>query len=105
MPQEYIMSRCALCVFIHAIEGHHLKTSPSKIPPWASLLPLTCLIDGQGSPPERRPIEPVDRRLGLGGVGHLDKAKAPRPAGVAVRGDLDAGDLPIGVKELRQLFL
>ena len=49
-------------------------------------------------------MQPGKRRLGLGGVWHLDKAQAPRPAGVSIHHNLDARHPPIGVKEMREFF-
>src|SRR6516162_1056061 len=69
-----------------------------------SLLSRACLIDGQHPSPQRRPMKPVDRGLSLSGVGHLDKTKAPRAAGVAVRHDLGAVDDAIRFEQLTQLF-
>jgi hypothetical protein len=45
-------------------------------------------------------MKPVDRGLSLCGVGHLDKTKATRAAGVAVRHDLGAVDNAIRFKQL-----
>ena len=45
-----------------------------------------------------------NRRVGFGGVWHLNKGKTPRAAGVAVHDDLDAFDLSIGMKKLSEFF-
>src|SRR5262245_26298780 len=80
------------------------------LPPWApwaapvlaraSLLAGSCLIDGQGPAPLRRPIKPSNRRIGLHGVRHLDKAKAPRTSGHTISHNLDPLHGAIGGKEL-----
>src|SRR5437879_5600715 len=73
--------------------------------PWPTpLLALMCLIDRQLPSAQRRPVEPVDGRLGLGRVEHLDEAEAPRPASVSIGVDLDARDLSVRVKALREFF-
>src|SRR5262249_25703008 len=87
---------------------------PSCLPPWApasisivsraSLLARACLIDRQGPSPECRPVEPSNCRTGLGGVWHLDKAKASRAAGLAIGDDPDALDAAIRLEQLAQLF-
>jgi hypothetical protein len=50
------------------------------LPPRASwstpFFPLACLVDRQLPSPQRRAVEPGNRRLGLRAVWHLDKAKA-----------------------------
>src|SRR5262245_39946058 len=53
------------------------------LPPWASLLAwaprptpllaLAGLVDRQLASPQRRPVQPCNRRLGLCGIRHLDK--------------------------------
>src|SRR5215475_14852999 len=68
----------------------------------AALLAGPCFTDGQGSPVEWRLVEGRHGRLGLGGVGHLDKAKAPGPAGDAISDDPDAFDGAIGLEELAE---
>src|SRR5262245_62842724 len=68
--------------------------------PWAA----PGFTDGQRPSPQRRAVEVRNGRPGLGGVGHVDKAKAPRQARVPIGHHADAHDLAIGVKELRQLF-
>src|SRR5262249_51229431 len=62
------------------------------------------LRDGQRPSPDRRPMEPVNGLLGLGSVGHLDKAKAARPARVPIRDDPGALNNAIGLEQLAQLF-
>jgi len=71
---------------------------------WAALLAGPCLTDGQGPSPLRCPVEPVNGRLGLPGVGHLDKAKASRPAGLAIGDDPGALDNALCFEQLAQLF-
>src|SRR5712692_6702711 len=78
---------------------------PSRAPWPIPLLLPACRIDRQGPFPERRPLQPGQRRLGLCSVRHLDKAKAPGAAGGPMRDDPDLRDDAIGVKEHRQLFL
>src|SRR5262252_976147 len=84
------------------------------LPSWALLLPwvlgttaclaLPCLTDIDGSSSEPRPIEPIDRRLGRGGVWHLDKAKAAGAAGLPLRDEVDVLHLAIRFEELAHLF-
>src|SRR5690242_645668 len=82
-----------------------LPVSSPPRPSWPSLpLPLACLADRQRPSSEQCPVERGNRRLGLGGVGHLDKAKAPRPARLSISEDLNAVDNTVRVKELRQVF-
>src|SRR5262249_8409970 len=70
----------------------------------ASLLARARFIDRQGSSPHRRSIKPSNRGIGLHGVRHLDKVKAPGPARVTIGHNADACYLAIRVKELAQLF-
>ena len=63
-------------------------------------LALPCLTDIDGSSSEPRPIEPIDRRLGRGGVWHLDKAKAAGAAGLPLRYEVDVLHLAIRFEEL-----
>jgi hypothetical protein len=44
-------------------------------------------------------MEPGNCGLGLGGVWHLNKAKATRATGVLMHKETDAGDVPIGLKQ------
>src|SRR5216683_928042 len=69
-----------------------------------ALLALAGLTDIDGPAPEHRPIEPIDRRLGLGGVWHLDKAKAAGAAGLPLRYEVDVLHLAIHFEELAHLF-
>src|SRR4029453_18405604 len=71
---------------------------------WTSLLARAGLADGQRPSPKCRPIQPGNGSLGLGGVGHLDKAKAPRAARGPIRDDPDALDTAIRLEQCTQLF-
>src|SRR5262249_20180978 len=82
-----------------------LRCLPPR-PPWSVVsLPLAGLVDRQRPSSQCRPVEPGDRRLGLGAVRHLDKTKAPRAAGFSVCGDLGAVDDAVGFEQLTQLVL
>src|SRR5438067_11725814 len=84
-----------------------------SFPAWASLLPsspwlspllsLAGLIDRQRPSPQHLPVQPVNRGLCLGDMGHLDKAKAARTPGVAIRDNPDALDDAVRCKQLVQL--
>src|SRR5262249_7294362 len=70
---------------------------PGPLPPWAArALPPPDAAPPWAGPRDRPPpdppgrlLQPRNRGLSLGGLGHLDKAVAPRAA-VAVCHDLDA---------------
>ena len=65
-------------------------------PPWSpAIFPWACLVHGQLPSAYGCPMQFSDGLLGLGIVGHLDKAKAARTAGLAVLNDrrrLDSTD-------------
>src|SRR6185436_17848412 len=80
-----------------------LCPSPLR-PSWPSSgLSWPCLIHRQGPSPDGCPVQLLDGRLGLGIVGHLDKAKAPRTAGLAIRGNSSLRDGAKRLKELREV--
>src|SRR2546427_2681472 len=58
--------------FITAVEGHYLFFS---LPPRPTRLRWACLTDGQEPSSQLPPVEPGNRRLGLGSIRHLDKTK------------------------------
>jgi hypothetical protein len=54
-------------------------------------------------PPHPPSVDAGHCRLGRGGIGHLDKAKAPRAASLWIRDDADLLYVPIRFKQLAQL--
>src|SRR5215510_5329036 len=82
-----------------AAPGTRARSAAVRLPPrasWAApvvaraaLLAGPGLTDGQCSSPLRRAMEPGNGGFGFRGVGHLDKAKAPRAAGHAIPKNLD----------------
>src|SRR5215471_16937242 len=61
-----------------------------------------CLTDTQRPPFQRGPIQSSNRRRGLHGVWHLDKAEAAQAARRPIQGDRDALHCPIGLERLAQ---
>ena len=62
-------------------------------------------VDREGAPGQGRAVQASNRVLGRVAVWHLDEAKTPRAARVAVGHNADRVDGPIRFKELAEILL
>lgn len=74
---------------------------PPGAPAPSPLLSRAGLINRQGPFPEAGPLKSINGRTGRAGVWHGDEAKAARPAGLPIRGEVDALDVAIASKSWR----
>jgi hypothetical protein len=57
-------------------------------------------FDRQHSTSQRRAVEPDNRRVRLGGVGHVDKSQAGQATGFPILGQMDALHGPVDFEQL-----
>jgi ABC-type Na+ efflux pump, permease component len=89
---------------IDDLRGVSVDEQVSLVDVFPTVLALAGLIHRQRSSPQRCPVEASNGRLGLGGMRHFDKGKAPRAARVPIRDNLDAVDGAIRFKQSFQFF-
>jgi hypothetical protein len=89
--------------------SRHAATALSSLPAWLAWLPAGFsrprFVDRESAAGEGRAVEGVNGRLRRVTVRHLDEAKAPRAAGLAVGHDPDRVDAAIGLEELVEVLL
>ena len=85
------------------------ETVPGGLPTWLAWLPARFtrprFVDREGAASQGRAVEGVYGTLRCAGVRHLNEAKTPRPAGLAVGHNPDGFYRAIRLEELAEVLL